>query len=124
MNTKTDATPSDNKADLLKWILVVLFVGSGLFGFYYFEEHSLLIRVVSLLVLIGIAIWTASRTEKGRLALDFFRESHLEVRKVVWPTREETLQMTGIVVLLVIVLSLFIWMLDGFLMWLVRLLTS
>lgn len=124
MNTKTDATPSENKLDLLKWISVMFLVGSGLVGFYYFEGHSLLIRVVSLLTLLSIAAWIATRTEKGRLALDFFRESHLEVRKVVWPTREETLQMTGIVVLLVIVLSIFIWILDGILMWLVRLLTS
>jgi len=124
MNIKTDATSPHNKLDTLKWWLVLLLMGGSFFSFYYFEEHSLLLRVISLLVLSGMAVWLSSTTEKGRYAIDFIRESHLEVRKVVWPTREETVQMTALVVFLVIVLALIIWGLDGILMWLVRLLTS
>jgi len=125
MNTKTDAAPSGNKLDILKWIIAVLFAGAGLVGFYYLEEqYSQLIRVITLLAGVGFAVFVASHTEKGRAILQFARESRMEVRKVVWPTRQETLQMTGLVILMVVVLAIVIWFLDSILLWLVRLLTK
>ena len=119
MNTKIDATASD-KFDFLKWLLIVLLLGSGIISFYYFAEHSLLLRVISLLVIIGIATFIASTTIKGRGILDFLREAHLEVRKVVWPTRQETVQMSGIVLVMVVLVAVIIWVLDSILLWLVR----
>lgn len=125
MNTKTDAASSDNRLDIPKWIIAVLFAGAGLVGFYYLEEqYSQLIRVITLLAGVGFAIFVASRTEKGRAILQFARESQLEVRKVVWPTRQETVQMTGLVILMVVVLAIVIWFLDTILLWIVRWLTT
>jgi preprotein translocase subunit SecE len=125
MNIKTDAAPLDNKFDILKWLIVVLLAGGGLFSFYYFEEqYSQLIRVITLLAGLGIAIFVSSKTERGRAMLEFVRESHLEVRKVVWPTRQETVQMTGLVILMVVILAIVIWLLDSLLLWTVRLFTS
>jgi preprotein translocase subunit SecE len=119
MSTKTDAKAS-NKLDSLKWLLVVLLLGAGITSFYYFDEYSLLLRVISLLVVVFLVAFLASTTEKGRSTLDFLQQSHLEVRRVVWPTRQETAQMTGVVLLLVLLVALIIWGLDSILGWIVR----
>ena len=123
MSTKTDAAAS-NKLDFFKWLLVVLLLGVGIVSFYYFAEHSLLLRVLGLLLVMGIAVLIASTTTKGRSTLKFLRDSHLEVRRVVWPTRQETVQMTGVVFVMVVLVALIIWLVDSFLFWLVRLLTG
>lgn len=117
-------TAVSNKLDKLKWGVVVLLVGTGVVGFYYFTEYSLLLRVITLLALLAVAALTASRTERGGSAINFVREAHIEVRKVVWPTRQETIQMTSIVLFMVVLVALIIWALDSVLMWLVRLLTG
>lgn len=124
MNTKADVSPAMDKLDPLKWLIAILLVGGGLFSFYYFEEVSHLLRIVALLASVGIAVFVASKTETGRSTLDFIHESHLEIRKVVWPTREETLQMTGVVILMVVILAILIWVIDSTLIWLVRLITN
>jgi preprotein translocase subunit SecE len=119
MSTKTDAATSD-KLDFFKWLLVVLLLGVGIVSFYYFAEHSLLLRVLGLLLVMGFAMLIASTTTKGRSTLKFLRDSHLEVRRVVWPTRQETVQMTGIVFVMVMLVALIIWLVDSILFWLVR----
>ncbi len=123
MSVKTGDQTSD-RLDTIKWLVVILLLGSGLASFYYFDEQSLLVRVVSLLLVAMVAAWIASKTGKGRYAIDFIREANLEVRRVVWPTRQETLQMTAVVLLMVVLVALFIWILDSILMWIVRLLTG
>jgi preprotein translocase subunit SecE len=123
MNAKTDTTHS-NKLDTLKWLLVVLLVSAGIISFYYFDEHSVLLRVGSLLVIVVLATLIAKTTSKGRSTLDFLQQSHLEIRRVVWPTRQETMQMTGVVLLLVLLVALIIWGLDSILLWMVRLFTG
>jgi preprotein translocase subunit SecE len=124
MNTKIDASTSD-KLDLVKWVGVVLLVVSGMV-IYYFTEHSLwqVGRVLVLMAFWGSAAFVAATTEKGRQFVIFFKEAHIEVRKVVWPTRQETMQMTGIVILMVVAVALIIWLLDSILFWIVRLLTG
>jgi len=122
MNTKTDTVT--RSVDPLKWLLIVFLLGSGLFSFYYFEQYSLLGRVIGLLAIISLAAWIALTTEKGRQTKEFFKETHLEVRRVVWPTRQETIQMTGIVLIMVLIVSLIIWLVDSLLMWIVRFFTG
>lgn len=124
MTTKKDAVASTNKLDTLKWLIVILLISAGIIGFYYFAEYSSLLRIISLLGVVGIATFIASTTAKGQFTKNFLRDTHLEVRKVVWPTRQETLQMTGIVILMVVVVALIIWGLDSFLMWVVRFFTG
>lgn len=123
MSTKIDATTS-SKIDRFKWFLVVLLLGASIISFYYFAEHSLLLRVISLLAVVGVATFLASTTEKGRSTKDFLRETHLEVRRVVWPTRKETIHMTSVVIIMVILVALIIWMLDSILLWSVRIFTG
>ena len=108
--------------DVAKWIgVLVLFVGA-IVAFYFFADYPLLVRVVGLLLAIGAAAYIAVQTEKGRSAWEFVRESRTEVRKVVWPTRKETMQTTGLVIVMVAVVALILWMLDSLLGWTVRLL--
>jgi preprotein translocase subunit SecE len=121
MNTSSAIS---GKFDLVKWILVAVLIAGGIGEFYYFSEYLLFLRVAGLLALFGAAVFVASKTQKGHLTVGFIKETHLEVRKVVWPTRQETVQMTSIVLLMVLLVALIIWFLDSILMWLVRLLTG
>ncbi|MCY4221059.1 MAG: preprotein translocase subunit SecE [Thiotrichales bacterium] len=107
--------------DLAKWIGAFVILGGGIAGFYYWSDESLLLRVVGLLVLSAVALFVAVQTEKGRTAWEFVRESHTEVRKVVWPTRKETVQTTLIVIAMVGLVAIILWLLDGLLAWLVKL---
>jgi preprotein translocase subunit SecE len=121
MNTK--AIPPE-KLDTIRWLIVLLLVVGGMVGFYYFDEQWIWVRILGLLAVIGIAGFVAAKTEKGHDTLIFIRESHTEVRKVIWPTPQETMQVTGIVIVMVVLVAIFIWILDSVLMWIVRLLTG
>jgi len=123
MSTKTGATAA-SKLDSFKWAIVGLFLGVGIIGFYYFVEYSVLLRVISLLAIVGISTYIASTTSKGQSTLSFLKDTNLEVRRVVWPTREETLKMTGVVMLMVVLVAFIIWGVDSILFWLVRLFTG
>ena len=107
--------------DLAKWFGAFAILASGIAGFYYWSDESLLLRVIGLLVLSAAALFVSVQTEKGRAAWDFARESHTEVRKVVWPTRKETTQTTLIVIAMVGLVAVIMWILDGLLAWLVKL---
>ena len=118
---RTNAHATGVVPDLAKWIGAFVLLGGGVAGFYYWSDESLLLRVVGLLVLSAAAVFVAVQTEKGRAAWDFVRESHTEVRKVIWPTRKETTQTTLIVIAMVGLVAVIMWMLDGLLAWLVKL---
>lgn len=120
MSTKT----TSNTSDKLKWLSVVLLLSIGIVSFYTLTEYSLLLRVVSLLVIVGIVAVIAFSTTKGQKTKSFIHDTNIEVRKVVWPTRQETIQMTGIVIVMVIILALFIWAVDSLLWWIVQYLTG
>ena len=105
--------------DTLKIIVALLILISATAAFYIYPDLSLLIRV---LVIVGAVIVSAViglQTEKGRQIWSFIGETQIEVRKVVWPTREETVQTTLVVVLMVFVIAVFLWLLDMLLGWLI-----
>lgn len=111
-------------ADKIKWAVAVLLLIGGLGGFYYFAEYSLLMRVPALLVVAGICAVTVMQTIAGGQLVAFFREAQVEVRKVVWPTGKETTQTTLVVMAMVVTVAVFLWLLDMFLLWSVKLLTG
>ncbi len=74
--------------------------------------------------MLAVSGLVASRTQKGKWVIEFFRDSRMELRKVVWPTREETMQTTLVVAAMVIVLALILWGMDGVLVWLIGWLTG
>ena len=119
MSTSIQATSA--VPDLAKWIGAFAILVGGIAGFYYWSDESLLLRVIALLMLSAAALFVAVQTEKGRAAWDFVRDSHTEVRRVVWPTRKETTQTTLIVIAMVALVAVIMWILDGLLAWLVKL---
>ena len=110
--------------DIVKQVFSLLFVVVGLGAFYYFSEFSLLYRVLALVAVIVVALGLLLTTAVGRSVWQFALESKQEVRKVVWPTREETIRTTLLVFAMVLVVGLFLWLLDMFLFWGVRLMTG
>jgi preprotein translocase subunit SecE len=93
-------------------------------GFYYFEDQATWVRVIALLVAAGLSGLIALQTAMGKAAWEFRREAIIEVRKVVWPTRKETVQTTMVVLVVVIIMALLLWALDSLLAWAVRYLTG
>jgi preprotein translocase subunit SecE len=93
-------------------------------AFYYFSEFSLLYRVLALVAALLVAIGLILTTGTGRNIWGFMLESKQEVRRVVWPTREETIRTTLMVFVMVFIVGLVLWCLDMFLFWGIRLLTG
>lgn len=122
MNAKADSNASP--LDSLKWLIVVALVVIGVVANQYYASESILYRAIGLLVLGAVALFIAAQTAKGRSLLVLAKESRAEIRKVVWPSRPETVQTTLIVVVVVLIMGLLLWGLDTFLGWLVSLIVG
>jgi len=115
------ASEKNASSDIALWILAALILGAGIYGFMYFEGQAMtLLRVIGLLVAVGVAAAVAARTAKGRESLAFVREADIERRKVVWPTRQETIQTTLIVLAVTIVVGIILFIMDAIFGGLVR----
>ena len=115
MNSEIEA--GSQKLDTFKLGLALLIIVAGLVCFYLFDDYSLLFRVIGLLVGVGISVAIALQTVKGKEIWGYIRDAQIEVRKVVWPTRQETIQTTLIVIVMVILVAIILWLLDMFLGW-------
>ncbi len=107
--------------DSIKWLIVAALIAVGVYGNSYFAAESLLYRVLGLLAIALVAAAIALQTAKGAAFWDLAKGSRAEIRKVVWPTRQETVQTTLIVVAFVMLTALILWALDSLLGWLVSL---
>ena len=123
MVAKTETVVS-NKMDTVKLGIALLILGVGVAGFYYYEAEALLYRVLGLLALVLVALGVVYTTRLGQSIVGFGSEARAEVRKVVWPTRQETIQTTMMVIFAVILIGIFLWLVDMVLLWAVRLLTG
>ncbi len=110
--------------DTAKLAAAVLLLVGGIFAFYYFAAYSVLLRVLGLLAIGGLAAAVALQTTPGRRLWQFFFDVRQEVRKVVWPTRQETLQTTLIVVVMVLIVGIVLWLFDMVLLSILRFLTG
>ena len=117
MNIKAEA--KDSRFDVVKWLVVAALVLVAVVGNQYCSAEPILYRVIALLALAVIAAFVALQTSKGRSFFILLKEARVEIRKVVWPTRQETTQTTLIVVAVVLVMALLLWGLDSLLGWLV-----
>ncbi|AIL59717.1 MULTISPECIES: preprotein translocase subunit SecE [Pseudomonas] len=122
MTPKAEA--QDSRFDLLKWLAVVALVVVGVVGNLYYSASPILYRVLALLVLAAVAGFIALQTAKGKSFFTLVKEARTEIRKVVWPTRQETMQTTLIVVAVVLVMALLLWGLDSLLGWLISLIVG
>lgn len=123
MNASTEKQVSGS-FDTLKWGVIFLLLAAAVGGNYVYGEESVLYRAIGVVVAIAVAGFVAMQTVKGSAAVAFAKESRTEVRKVVWPTRQEAVQTTGIVLVVTVLMSLLLWGLDSVLFWVVGLVTG
>ena len=98
--------------DTVKLILALGVLILGIWGFYFYAQEALLYRVLGILAAVGVAIGIAATTAKGKGLISFLGSSRSEVRKIVWPTRAETMQTTLMVFIMVVILAIFLWFID------------
>ncbi len=101
-----------NKLDTFKLLIAVATLLAGIAGFYYYEAEGLLYRVLGLLAFVLVALGMVYTTNLGQSIVGFGREARAEVRKVVWPSRQETVQTTLMVIVAVIIIGIFLWLID------------
>ena len=123
MNTKVDqAQQAVSAADVAKYVLAAALVVAGLFAFYWFSQWPGPVRALVAVAGVAAAAVVMSLTAKGRQTKDFFSESMFELRKVVWPTRQEAMRITGVILVVVVIVSLILAGFDFVISWLIRLL--
>lgn len=110
--------------DVVKQVISIIFVVAGVAAFYYFSDFSLLYRVLGLVAVVLASIGLVFTTDAGRNLWGFILESKQEVRRIVWPTREETVRTTLAVAVMVFVVGFVLWGLDAFLFFAIRHLTG
>ena len=109
-------------ADKIKIAVAVALLVAGITAFYYWSESLMIVRVASVIagaVAGAVVFWTSA---PGKEFFGFSQESVDETKRVVWPTRKETLQTTAVVLAFVAVMAVFLWLVDAGLLWAVRLL--
>jgi len=122
-NTKdTEAAPGP--LDMLLLAVASAAVLGSIVAYYYFEEASILLRVVGILVSLGIAAALVYRTQQGQFLWQFILGSRVELRKVIWPNRQETQQTTVAVFLFLLAFGAFFWILDLLLLFISRMVTG
>jgi len=104
-------------ADKAKLALAGILVVVAVVAFYLLGKQDLWVRVAALIVLMVMAVATFFTSEPGRQLIAYGQDSIREVKKVVWPTRKEALQMTGYVFAFVVVMALVLWLTDKTLEW-------
>lgn len=117
MATSAPVETVSTPADKAKLAAAALLVVGAIAAFYLLAQQDMWMRVVALLVLLAGAVGAFFASESGRQLIAFGRDSSREVRKVVWPTRKEAMQMTGYVFAFVVVMALFLWLTDKTLEW-------
>ncbi|MEI7457279.1 MAG: preprotein translocase subunit SecE [Nitrosomonadales bacterium] len=107
-------------SDKIKLLIAFLLVVAGIAGYYYLHDSAAVLRLLSVLAGVLLAAGVASTSESGLRFIAFGRDSVAEAKRVVWPTRKETLQTTGVVILFAITMALFLWLVDASLMTMVN----
>jgi len=115
---------STQSLDTVKLVLAIAILIGSLVGYYVFDDVHAVVRVLGVVAGVGLALFTLYQTTIGRGWYHYLMHAKREVKQVVWPTRPETVQMTLIVFVVVILMGIFLWLVDMFFMWAVQLLTG
>ncbi len=116
MNTNTTEI-NKSPIDLVLLLAALAILIAGVYGYYYYDAESGLLRGLGMLVVVAVATGLVYLTEKGKALWTYFGAAKTEVRKVVWPTRAETVQTTIIVLIMVVLVGIALWLVDMFLGW-------
>ena len=123
MNSRVEQSKTASAADIVKYAVSILLVVAGLFAFYWFSgQWPGFARILAVVagVAAGATVFMMS-TAKGAQTREFFAETRFELRKVVWPTRQEAMRMTWVVIIAVIIIALVLAGFDTVIQWLLRL---
>jgi len=117
MNAKVELVGGNSATDIAKLVVAGLIIAAGVVGYYWFNDLQVWQRLLMLLggFVLGGAV--GYFTYSGRALREFLGESVFELRKVVWPTRQETIQTTLVIMAVVVILSLLLGLIDLFLNW-------
>ena len=120
MSTKSE-TGKSSTLDVILLAISLLALAGGIVGFYYFENQAItVVRMLGLLAAVAVSALIAGRTEKGSSLFRFFKEADIERRKVVWPSRAETMQTTLMVLVVTVIISIILFLIDTVLGKLIR----
>jgi len=103
-------------ADKIKLFVALLLVAAGIAGYYYLHDSAAVLKLASVLVGLLLAAGVAWTSQSGKRFFAFGKDSVAEAKRVVWPTRKETLQTTAVVIAFAITMALFLWAVDASLM--------
>ncbi|NOL50023.1 preprotein translocase subunit SecE [Pelistega europaea] len=119
MSNTSQVETVSNSGDKVKLILAVVILIAGIFAYSFFTDYNIYIRLGMFIVGLVVAIALAATSDTGKRAFGFATGSYAEMKRVVWPTRKETIQMTGIVFAFVAVMALLLWVIDKLITWIV-----
>jgi preprotein translocase subunit SecE len=122
METKVEEQPTF--VDTAKLALAIVVVLAGLVGYYYFADANAFLRALGVIAALAVAAVVAFTSLQGRQLWKFILGARVELNKVVWPTREETIQTTLVVLVVALFGGVFFWLLDLFLLWLTTRITG
>ena len=117
--SNTNVETVSSTLDRIKLFLAVLVIIAGIVAFSVYENQPAVVRVGIFIASVVIAVVIAWFSEPGRRTLSFSRDSWNEIKRIVWPTRKEAMQMTGIVFAFVILVGAFLWIADKLLGWVI-----
>ncbi|MEC7803231.1 MAG: preprotein translocase subunit SecE [Pseudomonadota bacterium] len=122
MTTKVQTGPGP--LDTVKLLLAALVLLGGIVAYYYFEDESILLRAAGVLIGLALGVVIAMQSVQGQALWQFIQGARVELIQVIWPTRQEAMQTTLTVLVFVLILGIFFWGLDFFLLWGSRTLTG
>jgi preprotein translocase subunit SecE len=112
MNIKVEQSAAASPADMAKYVLAIVLALAGIVAFYWFADWPGALR--ALLPLGGLIAAGAvfATSVKGRATIEYLGEARFELRKVIWPTRQETIRATGVILVVVVLMSLMLGLID------------
>ncbi|PPI86647.1 preprotein translocase subunit SecE [Candidatus Pantoea edessiphila] len=124
MSNNNEAKVTFFSLEIAKWIIILTLLLTAIVGNCYYQETKLYLRIIALMILVVISIFILLSMKTGKTALIFIRESKAEMKKVVWPSYQETFRITVIVIAVTILMSLLLWGLDNILVRVVSFITG
>ena len=123
MNSRVEQKDTTPAADIVRYAVSLLLVIGGIVAFYWFQDQwPTAVRVLAVVVGLVAATGVFLTSLKGAQTREFLSEARFELRKVVWPTRQESIRVTGVVLAVVVIVSLILSAFDLIISWLIRLL--
>jgi preprotein translocase subunit SecE len=124
MTDQASTSSGSNTLDIVKLVAAVAILVGGIAGFYLLDTYPIAVRWVIVLIALVAAVFVALQSVQGREFWQFVQGSRIELRKVVWPTRDESVKTTMVVFAAIVVMGIFFWILDWALGGITRALTG